>query len=372
MSAPETGELCLNCGTPLAGQYCGKCGQRATSRFISLWQLLTDAFGDLFELDSRLWRTLVPLLVRPGQLTRDYLEGRRARYMPPFRMYLVLSLIFFVVAFFDPERNLGIPLEEEPVAEEEAATQAAEDARSAEGEKRAREVLEELVDEGIVDESALRRSGLDEPGPEEAEDTGDEKTPSDGGAEPAASDGFNIQITDEAKINCGSREFSTEGLSPWLQRRLTPDRLDRLCDRWEVAGADGLAQAMLDRVPAGLILLLPVMALVLKLLYLLSGRYYVEHLLFFVHFHAFVFLLLTLQILWARLIGLVGVSEAIAVIPIVATSLYVPAYLFKAMRRVYGQSKFITFLKFLVLTIGYALGFSVMLLGVLFLAAVSV
>ena len=105
---------CLNCGTRLRGQYCGNCGQRASSRLISLWELMRDAFGDLLELDSRLWRTLIPLLVRPGKLTRDYLEGRRARYMPPFRMYLVLSVIFFVVAFFDPRDDLSLLFEAEP------------------------------------------------------------------------------------------------------------------------------------------------------------------------------------------------------------------------------------------------------------------
>ena len=110
---------CLNCGTELRGQYCGHCGQRATSRLISLWELVRDAFGDLFEFDSRLWRTLTPLLIRPGRLTRDYLEGRRARYMPPFRMYLVLSVIFFVVAFFDPREDLSLLFEPEPAAEEQ-------------------------------------------------------------------------------------------------------------------------------------------------------------------------------------------------------------------------------------------------------------
>ena len=104
-------EVCLNAGTKLAGQYCGNCGQRATSRLISVWELLRDAVGDRLELDSRLWRTLVPLVIRPGQLTRDYLEGRRARVMPPFRMYLVLSILFFLVAFFDPREELGILFE---------------------------------------------------------------------------------------------------------------------------------------------------------------------------------------------------------------------------------------------------------------------
>jgi len=74
MSEAGDSQSCLNCGTELVGQYCRQCGQRATSRFISIYELLRDAFGDLFELDSRLWRTVVPLLIRPGLLTKDYLE----------------------------------------------------------------------------------------------------------------------------------------------------------------------------------------------------------------------------------------------------------------------------------------------------------
>ena len=100
-SAAETSTpvaTCLNCSALLTGQYCANCGQRARGRLISIWELVRDAIGDLFELDSRLWRTLIPLMVRPGQLTREYLMGRRARFMPPFRTYLVLSLAFFLVA----------------------------------------------------------------------------------------------------------------------------------------------------------------------------------------------------------------------------------------------------------------------------------
>src|SRR5210317_1901963 len=130
---------CLNCGTELRGQYCGSCGQRARGRLISLWELLQDALGDIFEIDSRLWRTLIPLLIRPGKLTLDYLEGRRARYMPPFRMYLVLSVLFFVVAFFNPREDLSLLFEPEPepTAEE---TQELDEARA-----EAMEMLEELA-----------------------------------------------------------------------------------------------------------------------------------------------------------------------------------------------------------------------------------
>ena len=136
---------CLNCGTELRGQYCGKCGQRARGRLISLWELLQDAFGDLFELDSRLWKTLTPLLIRPGRLTRDYLEGKRARYMPPFRMYLVLSVVFFVVAFFNPQDDLSLLFEPEPAPTPEETAKQRE-----ETEADVNEVLNELAEEGII------------------------------------------------------------------------------------------------------------------------------------------------------------------------------------------------------------------------------
>src|SRR6056297_1985975 len=94
---------CLNCGHVLHGQYCGICGQRSSNRLISLWGLITEGLGDLLDMDSRLWRTLRALLLRPGYLTAEYLEGRRARFMPPFRMYLAFSLLFFLAAFFGVE-----------------------------------------------------------------------------------------------------------------------------------------------------------------------------------------------------------------------------------------------------------------------------
>ncbi|HEX5765407.1 MAG TPA: DUF4286 family protein, partial [Woeseiaceae bacterium] len=55
-------EVCLNCQALLQGQYCARCGQRARGRLISIWELVRDAVGDLFELDSRLWQTIIPLI----------------------------------------------------------------------------------------------------------------------------------------------------------------------------------------------------------------------------------------------------------------------------------------------------------------------
>jgi len=345
-------ESCLNCGTTLSGQYCGSCGQRSRSRLISIWELLRDAFGDLLELDSRVWRTLIPLITRPGKLTRDYLEGRRARYMPPFRTYLVLSIVFFLVAFFDPRQELGILFE----SGEEVAEVSAEDAQKA-AEVR-QEILRGLTEEGIISGD---QSDLDE-------STGEAATDEDEG-------GIRITLDDgdaESEDNCDLDDFDESDMPQWLASRLTKERLKIVCER--VIADDGKAflGKLLDNVPAALFILLPLMAFILKLLYPLSKRYYVEHLLFVVHFHAFFFLILILQILFSRLGMLVGLPEPAVDITVFAVSLYVPVYLYKSMRRVYEQRHLASAPKFLLLTLAYFGGFSFILVFAALIAAFSI
>ena len=104
-------ENCLNCGEVLTGQHCSHCGQRAKVQVISLWGLVKDFLGDVFDWDSRIWRTLRPLAFRPGLLTQEFLRGRRAHYTPPFRMYLILSVVFFLIAsIFDPGKDIALDL----------------------------------------------------------------------------------------------------------------------------------------------------------------------------------------------------------------------------------------------------------------------
>jgi hypothetical protein len=126
-----------------------------------------------------------------------------------------------------------------------------------------------------------------------------------------------------------------------------------------------------DNIPIALIVLLPIMAFVLKLLYPLSRRYYVEHLLFFVHFHAFLFLILTLQILIGRLNALLPTPRAVGILFIVAASFYVPVYLFVAMRRVYGQGRLVTAFKYIVLSVSYFAGFTITMIGAALMAVAA-
>lgn len=354
---PNESPVCLNCGTRLRGQYCGSCGQRSRSRLISIWQLLKEAFGDLLELDSRLWKTIIPLLVRPGQLTRDYLEGRRARYMPPFRTYLVLSLIFFVVAFFDPHKDLSFFFEAEPPPTPEEIA-AIEEKKKASAEKKqaerdaAVEKLRALEAEGKIDPKVL----------EELEDD-------QGGL----SINFGGDDDDDAFFgDCSKASISgDEDFPEWLQKRFTDDRVREICERNNRRGIDNFQDAIVDKIPIALIVLLPLMALVLKILYPLSRRYFVEHLLFFVHFHAFFFLILTLQVLFNSLMSSLAFASDAGTLVIVAASFYIPVYLYKAMRRVYGQGHLITIFKYLILLITYLTGAAFTLLGALLITLFS-
>jgi hypothetical protein len=95
-------------------------------------------------------------------------------------------------------------------------------------------------------------------------------------------------------------------------------------------------------------------------------------LLFVIHFHAFFFLILTLQVLLNRLAPTVGVPSGVITASVVAVSFYIPVYLYKAMRRVYGQSRFITLLKYFILFLAYAFGFSLVLIVATLIAAFSI
>lgn len=357
--SPDESPVCLNCHTRLLGQYCGHCGQRSRNRLISIWQLLQEAFGDLLELDSRLWRTLVPLLTRPGRLTKDYLEGRRARYMPPFRTYLVLSIIFFVVAFFDPQKDLSLFFEPEPepTAEEIAQAEADANAATEQMEEHRQATVEAL--QGLEVESRISDEII-----AEIIDDDDEVNINFGG--------------DNTGVfgDCENASISDEGdLPEWLKKRFPDDRVKKICERNKARGNENFADAMLDNIPVALIVLLPLMALVLKVLYPMSRRYFVEHLLFFVHFHAFFFLMLILQILFARFASLLGPEDGavdgISTLILVIASFYIPVYLYKAMRCVYGQGHLVTLLKYLMLAGAYLTGASITMLGAVLFAVLS-
>ncbi|MFN3214197.1 MAG: DUF3667 domain-containing protein [Henriciella sp.] len=98
-SADLSGQPCRNCGHMVEERYCTNCGQLAASFHRPIVSLIGETISDTFTVDGRLARTLPVLLFRPWRLTKNYTSGKRARYVPPFRLFLIASLVFYFVLF---------------------------------------------------------------------------------------------------------------------------------------------------------------------------------------------------------------------------------------------------------------------------------
>ena len=86
---------CLNCGQPFNGyeNFCSHCGQKNTTKKLNLGTFFNNLFAGFFSYDSRFWTTFIPLLTKPGKVSKDYIEGKRARFVNPFQLYLNVSII---------------------------------------------------------------------------------------------------------------------------------------------------------------------------------------------------------------------------------------------------------------------------------------
>jgi hypothetical protein len=242
-------------------------------------EFASETFENLTHADSRLWRTLWYLISRPGFLTVEFLEGRRARYLPPLRLYLVLSVVLFLVASSVNHSTMIVGL-------------------------------------GVSTDDRGSINGL------KVETNATDETPAQ-----------------RAQRICTGANFDISGLDE--------QRLREACYKVVLDNGHEFVKAFYHNVPRALFLLLPILALAMKLMY--WRRHYVEHLLFFVHTHAFTFVLFTLFTL-AMAITTWGWLVALFILIVL---LYPPVYTYRAMRRVYAQGKGITRLKFFVLSCVY-------------------
>jgi hypothetical protein len=97
---------CLNCGATVDANFCSSCGQENTDYRVSLRRLLGDLVDEVFQLESRLWRSLWTLFRHPGRLTVEYAAGHRVRYTTPLRLYLLASVAYFFVASITPRAQI--------------------------------------------------------------------------------------------------------------------------------------------------------------------------------------------------------------------------------------------------------------------------
>jgi hypothetical protein len=360
-------ENCLNCGEVLKGQHCSHCGQRAKVRVLSLTGLLRDLFGDLMDFDSRIWRTLLPLAFRPGLLTSEYLRGRRTHYTPPFRMYLTLSVVFFLVTSLGTSPGDGITLNVDGKggANLQLADGGADagDAATASPQPAAPAVKLDPDRQKIV-ESIVSR--LPEPGRAEARKDLEREF-----AQMTPEQLVPVQrIVDDP---CGAQSLRVD-LGPFGDQY--GPRLRDAC-RKIMSDSKSFGRALYENIPKMMFIFLPLIAAVMFVLYLGSGRYYVEHLLFFVHYHAFFFLgglmVYGLDTVGGWLQGTAAANVLRVVEGIVTAVLvfYVPYYLYRAMRRVYGQGRMVTLVKYSLLGIGYVFFMALTAVGLLAYTALT-
>ena len=310
---------CLNCGTPLTGPFCSACGQREHSRIISLGLLAKEALGDIYHVDSRLWRTLRALILKPGFLTVEFFAGRRARYIPPFRLYLVVSIVLFLLAAHLRDENTDLVIAGDPASVQHAlaVTQAALVQKRAEFARNpGNQKLEDEIRALSEDVQSIRNLQSES-------------------AKPGS-------VCDRVKLV----------IFGWTALQA---RARAACHKISVDRGAGLARSFMDNLPKMMFILLPILALVNKILYLRSQRYYVEHLLFFVHLHVFLFLALSLILVGNAMFALVpgGVHPPGIVSFLVVVALL--SYVYLSLRRVYGQGRFKTFIKFGILFIAYTI-----------------
>lgn len=115
---------CRNCGTPLSGPYCHECGQHDFDFHRSFRHVFAEALENFIHFDGKLFRNMVTLLFSPGRLPAAFNEGKRASQMPPFRLYLFISVLFFFVSFHTGEQNGNVVMRDSDAKAAQAVVKA--------------------------------------------------------------------------------------------------------------------------------------------------------------------------------------------------------------------------------------------------------
>lgn len=280
---------CLNCGAEVAGRHCQNCGQAFDVHVLSMHEVAGDVTHSLLHLDSRAWKTLKLLIIKPGELTREFIAGRHQSYLPPFRLYLGVSILFFALSALLPDGDLVKFDDKAQLSAEQAA-------------ELRKDVGAELAKAGVAPAAVARATGKNE------------------------SD-CNVNLT-----------------LPLIGSLKEP--LSRACMKIRADGGERLFEQFAATAPKLMFLFLPLMAAVAMLFYWRRPRrLYIEHLVLFLHNHAFMFLLLAVGVglnaladVNLPLFSLFGFLEFLLF-------LFLPYYVYRSMRVVYGDGRWRTALK---------------------------
>jgi hypothetical protein len=344
----EVGGPCANCGTKLDGPWCYNCGQAGEDYHRSVFKLIGEAIEGLFHADGRLWKTMPHLLYRPGRLTRDYLDGKRAPQVPPFRMFLVILLIVFFAGHLATSRkgdethvNVRAPTPAERQAAQKALSEVKADLSRDLNPKAAAEVSRRIDQvQHKLDPSSAPKLPVPPKKGAPPEEPG--KIVADRAHELSG-----LELNDW-RVNLDGDKKTTTPAEHWLQTRIQaiqddPKRFGMILEIWAHRVA---------------VLALPVSAFLLTILFIFDRRFYVfDHLVFSMHSLTFQLLLLSTIFLLSMAVG--PVAWWLLVLS--------PIHLYKHMRGTYSTGRFGTLLRMFFLWVGTVIGFTFLALIWVFL-----
>ncbi len=319
---------CLNCGQSLTKdqRFCPNCGQRNRESLETFGDLLKDFFSNVLAIDSRFGKTLVPFLIKPGQLTKRYLEGKRLSYANPIRLYLVLSLIFFLLVGF-----LATSLSRK--AEKAVADSPTKLEKTGGSMKKGLSVVKEKdtlnsdaltfsIDTSFIDSSDFENIEGDT---SKGEFDWDKlfKYRQD------------LTISHQALMDT----VGATKLKP--TKKLVASQMIRIL-RSRPSDFIGF---IFKNLPFMMLVLVPLFALILKMLYIRRNQYYITHLIHSLHIHSFAYLIYGIAVL-LMLVFSMGLSASLWSYFI--SLLIVTVYCLISFKRVYDQRWPKTILKFLI------------------------
>lgn len=299
---------CLNCGAPLTDTFCCHCGQQDRNVKRPLFALLKEASHAVFELDGRAYRTLFYLFSRPGYLTQEYIAGRRASFTPPLRLFLILSIIFFFMISANS--------------------------------------LIQTLDSSLSGESTTQG------------ETGDIITSDD---ERSSEDGIELSAEDREEI-AEITEVIDKLVLPFLGEETNANLVAFLSNQAQsnferiLDDPEDFFYGSLDYITFFMLLMMPFLAMTLKILYFFSKQFYVEHMILTLHNHTFLIFAMIIRMP----LDLVAEGTVIIISPLasLASSLlaiWMVVYLFLSLKVYFGQGYLLTTFKFITATISYGI-----------------
>jgi Protein of unknown function (DUF3667) len=347
---------CLNCGQPLdlSDVYCPYCSQLNSTKQLSLKDFFSEFLNSIVSYDSRLRYTVSDLLFRPGIITKRYVEGKRLKYANPFRFFLSVSIIYFLlnglVTTFSPDASPFININDtsESNTTGEELEQVSEDFKidpndlPLTAQEMNTDSIQELAQKRI---KAAKRKEVKEAGSEEkefqniSEKSLDTLTWGNRFVERFTlyNKFYEHSEIKNASVALDSLGHANTTLNRWMyNKNKTIERIEE--------NPYGFFNYMTSKTPFFLFFFTPFFAFFFWLIYSKKKYTYVEHIIFIFHIFSFLFLSMLLILLPDLILG----SELLLAILFLIIG---PFYFYKALRNFYKQSRIITILKFVFLNI---------------------